>query len=402
MPRCLTSLVVLAACATLPSADSGTSRRRLTLGGDSHLHLTMSHSARPIFRGEPGDGSLASTPMHRTVNQVDTATLSDSGVRVIFAALWPPPATRAGRHPFDEMLDQVDDLHAFSLRQPEFAFVTTSEHARRVLAGGRLAMFAQLEGGEGIRSIEDVDRLYLAGVRCVTLVHLVSSPLGGAAALQLSRSFFGSSNVATEPEGLSALGRQVVTRMFELGIVVDLAHASDHMFADVLEMAEAAKVPVIVSHASARVLMPGERSLSDENARRVVALGGFIGVTLNAQQLQTTPESRAPGHEPGTCDDLLAHWVHFAKVVPPEALVLGSDFNGFIVRPREGRACPVGIRNAGDLPDLWRALEAAGIPGRALDGMGERMLRVLEQVEHAKTAEPHKLRLDTNGYFDVP
>jgi membrane dipeptidase len=374
------ALVLLGGCVSAPVVARGGEVTPPRFAVDTHVHLTMAQAAAPLFHGEPGDGRpLTQSPRNRLENQVDAATLRAAGVRLVYGALWPPLNARVGQSPLDAALGQVRRLEDFSLRRGDFALVGSASAARAAVARGAIAVFPQLEGAEGVGRVEDVDRLYAAGVRCITLVHFVSSQLGGAAAGQLGKALVGSRGSPREPLGLTPLGRDVVRRMMALGVVIDLAHASDALAAEVLDLTEPAGVPVIVSHAGARALTEMERNVPDALAQRVAAGGGLIGVTAFEAQLRVEPHGEQ--HRPGTCDDLVAHWRHFAQVVPPSALVLGSDFNSFITRAAPGGACPRGLRNAGDLQDVWAALVADGFPREALDDMGDRLLQLHERVE---------------------
>ena len=351
------------------------------LGVDLHAHFTMKRAARPIFRGEPGDGVVATSPGARLENQLDAAQLRSAGVRLAFAALWPPMDTLPDRTALDEALGQVAKLDAFAQGQPGFAVVHSVLQARRALAEGRIALFPQIEGGEGIRAVEDVDRLFAAGVRCVVLAHLVDSDFAGAAKGQLAENLLGIRPSGLEARGLSQVGKAAVERMIDLGILVDLAHASDRTSADALEIAARRNVPVIISHTGARALFDMERNTPDDLVRAVVKTGGLVGVTLSRDMVATPEPFRLPAHQPDTCDDVVAHWKHFASLVPPSSIALGSDFNGLIRRARPGGLCPHGLRHSGDLVELWAALEASGVPRDALDGMGEKLLGVMAVVE---------------------
>lgn len=382
------SVLVLGCSGALPSTAVLEAQPPLRFGVDTHLHLTMARAARPVFHGEPGDGRVTMHPRNRFENQVDAPGLRAAGVRLVHGALWPPFNVRPGFSALEEALEQVRQLHRFTSRRGDFVVVGTTKEARAALAHGAIAVFPQLEGGEGIESVEDVDRLYAAGVRCITLVHFSSTQLGGAAAAQVSTLVLGPDAQAREPRGLSPLGRDVVARMMALGMVIDLAHASDATAREVLDLTEPAGVPVLVSHTGARTLHEMERNLSDELARRVAAAGGLIGLSVFDAQMAVEPKDfLSPQHQPGTCDDLVAHWTYFARVVPPTSLVLGSDFNGFVARPAAGGLCPSGLRHVGDLKHLWPALTANGFPREALDSMGDAVLRLHEAVE-AK-ADPH-------------
>lgn len=376
--------VLLTTWATQGLAEPDAGWVPLELGADLHVHLVMAHAAAPLVHGEPGDGSLASAPNLRFVNQVDAAALRRAGVRLLFGAVWPPFRARPHLGPRELTLRELALLQDFALRRPDFALVGSVSEARAQLAVGRLAVFPQLEGGEAIASVDDVDLLYAAGVRVVTLVHLVSTQLGGAARGQLERILWGhTADGERNPEGLSPLGRAVVERMMDLGMLIDLAHASDATVADVLALTEARRVPVVISHAGARALLPLERNVSDAVARRVVEGGGLVGVTLFDGQTVTPVPHPLPRGVAGTCDDVVAHWKHLADVVGAEHLALGSDLNGFTTRSDAGGQCPLGIRSSVDLPDLFTALVGAGLERAALDGMGERVLQVLAQVERA-------------------
>ncbi len=373
---------------------------------DAHSHLTMRGAAKPLFVGEPGLGAPTTSPSARLTNQVDPVQLHAAGGQLVVAALWPPFNVRPGRTAFDEALHQVDLLDDFVARHPEFATVRDSAAVAAVLAQHRLAVLAQVEGAEGLTRVDDVDRWYAAGVRCVTLVHFVSSGVGGAAAGQVQRLLFGASPQGVTAEGLSEFGRAVVNRMLDLGIIIDLAHASDATARDVLDLTEARGVPVIVSHTGARALLPLERNVSDALAQRIAAHGGLIGVNLNTGQTSTPPEFETPNHHRGTCDDVAAHWVHLASVVPATSLMLGSDSNGLIGRAGPGGACPGGLANTATWPQLWAALVARGVPREALDGMGDAFVELWRRVERGADprAQAHaraRLREAPPSLFDV-
>lgn len=363
----------------------------LLAGVDTHLHLTMASAAKPIFQGEPGSGIVSTSPRGRWANMVDDQALQSAGVKLVYAALWPPFRGRPGRSAFDEALHQVDEFDDFVLRRPRFSKVLTAAQARKAMARGSIATFAQLEGGEGLSSVDQVDVLYAKGVRCVTLVHFVSSDLGGAAAGQMSRALFGADVKGQhEPRGLSELGKAVVSRMVDLGMVIDVSHGSDALVSDVLALTEARGVPVLVSHSGSRELAPMERNLPDSLIKRIGAGGGLFGVSLFADQLDT-------GALTHTCDDVVAHWLHLAELVGHEAMLVGSDLNGPISRAEPGGLCPSGLANTRSLPELWAALEAKGVPRARLDDQAQRLLALIDKVEAAAKPEAQARALHAKG-----
>jgi len=366
------------------AAPDGSNGRRLTV--DTHLHVTMARQVF-FFSGEPGDGVLTWSTRPKTTNQIDSNQMLQSGQQLALATIFPPVRLRPGRTSHDEALSQLWKVRRFCVERPQFACVGSAAEAREQIRLGRIALLPSLEGGEGIDSAADVDRVYAAGARSVTLVHFATTHLGGAAADQHTYNVFNKVTGALNPDGLTETGHEVVERMFQLGMVVDLAHASDATSRAVLELAEARGVPVINSHGGARAYLDIERNVPDELAARIAKGGGMVGVTCSDHQVARVPDSaKWEGYVPGTCDDTIAHWTHLASVTTPERLTLGSDFNGMISRPRPGGSCPDGIRNTGDLNTLYDGLVKHGIPRDAIDRMGSRFLEMWEAIE--KKADP--------------
>ncbi|OJT22470.1 hypothetical protein BO221_22080 [Archangium sp. Cb G35] len=356
------------------------------LRADLHVHVTMRAALGPLFQGEPGDGVLAGSHAERFVNQVDAAALRRAGVRLILATVWPPPATRPGRSALGEALHQLTELEAFTRRNPDFVLAHGAAEARRKLADGQLVLIPAIEGGEGIQRVEDVDLLYAAGARSITLVHFVDNPLADAADDQFGAVVGGLAN--GRDGGLTPLGVDAVRRMIQLGILIDVAHASDRTIEEVLAIAGPAGAPLLYSHTGAG--WAATRCLSTPLAQRIAEGGGLIGIGLFRSPFQEVPLSeRWEGFQPGTCDDDVAHWLHYARQAGPEAVMLGSDFSSAILRARPGGACAQGLRHTGDLPTLFSALEAHGLSRDTLDNSGERLLRLLEAVE--RRADPSVL-----------
>ncbi|HZA51464.1 MAG TPA: hypothetical protein VE549_12040, partial [Myxococcaceae bacterium] len=135
---------------------------------------------------------------------------------------------------------------------------------------------------------------------------------------------------------------------------------------------------------------------------------GLIGLSVYRHDvLMPLPEAdRLSSHALATCDDAVAMWRLYERLVGPGALVLGSDLNSAIMRPRPGGRCPNGIRHAGDLPELFQALAKEGISSAAWNGTAEKVLRLLERLEHAADpiarAKATQTPLSEQGYFAAP
>ena len=147
------------------------------------------------------------------------------------------------------------------------------------------------------------DVFYEAGYRMMAPTHLFDNALGG-------------SNTGANQGGLTELGRQVVQRMEELGIVIDLAHASEAVALDVLEMVTR---PVVVSHTGVQATCATQRNLSDPLIRRIAEGGGVIGIGFWETVIcSTEPEA------------IVRAMRHVVDLVGVDHVALGSDFDGTV------------------------------------------------------------------------
>lgn len=188
-----------------------------------------------------------------------------------------------------------------------------------------LLAFAQRRGGdpmqvgallaiEGLHALdgtlENVDVLFAHGYRMMGLTHFFDNEVAGSAH-------------GVTHGGLTALGRQVVSRMEQLGIIVDLAHASTQTVQEVLAMATR---PVVVSHTGVAAVCPGPRNLTDEQLRAIAANGGLIGI----------------GYWDGavckpTVGNIVKAITHAVRVMGVQHVGLGSDFDGATETPWDTR-----------------------------------------------------------------
>jgi membrane dipeptidase len=300
---------------------------------DLHVHPLMDE-ALFFFRGRPGDGRApAGSAWNIFRNQVTLEGWRGARMGVAVCAAYSPVHTLRGH--LVEQVRQLRALQAWARAHEERVEVALDLDAiPRIAESGRTAIVPAVEGGHGIRRVEDVDALFEAGARMLTLVHFIDNRLATAAARQLKVV-----RLRRARNGLTALGRDVVARMRRLGMVADLAHASDRTAEDVLALHDA---PVVFSHTGARTLCGIERNASDELVQRATQRGGLVGVITFREYL------RRPDGTP----DFTTHVRHFEQLAGRDALAYGTDFNGMIWRAN-------GIRSVEDLPAL-DALDRSG------------------------------------------
>lgn len=138
--------------------------------------------------------------------------------------------------------------------------------------------------------------------------------------------------------GLTPLGREAVHILESAGVLIDLSHASERTFWDVLELAQA---PPVVSHACCAALCPHPRNLSDGQMTALAQAGGVLGITFYPPFLT--------GRDDASLADVARHTEYAVSVMGAEHVGIGSDFDGC-------ELLPGGISGAQDVPALIAAL----------------------------------------------
>ncbi|MBI3793078.1 MAG: membrane dipeptidase, partial [Gemmatimonadetes bacterium] len=163
---------------------------------------------------------------------------------------------------------------------------------------------------EGLHALDgqaaNLDTLFAHGFRAAGITHFFDNDLGGSAH-------------GVDKGGLTPLGRAVVQRMEQLGMVVDVAHASPTVVSEVFAMATK---PVIVSHGGVQATCAGPRNLSDDQLRALAKTGGVIGIGYwDGAICDPTPANAAKAIR------------HVADVVGVDHVALGSDWDGATSEP---------------------------------------------------------------------
>jgi len=236
---------------------------------------------------------------------------------------------------------------------------------------GQIAVVLHFQGGNPIEADVDLCNVYAElGVRVIQLTYN-------------ARNLIGDGCLEETDVGLSKLGRQVVRRLGELGVAIDISHVGVRTS---LEAIEAATRPVIASHANARGLHDSPRNLTDDQIRAVAASGGVIG-------LCAFPSFVGSGYPP-TLNDLLDHADYIGRLVGIEHVGLGMDFAvededdfvyfGYDLRyyPMPPWTWPTGLGGFfADIPNVTAKLHERGYADEEIRGvLGENFLRVFEQI----------------------
>jgi membrane dipeptidase len=242
-------------------------------------------------------------------------------------------------------LSALDDL----AQRGDIMLVTRPRQVLEARKRGKVAAFIACEGGHGLEGRTDrLDDLYRRGARSLQLTHYAQNDLG---------------DLQTQPpvyHGLSSFGTSVVRRMNQLGMVVDVAHASFEAVKDTVSVTTS---PIILSHTHLQSdTSPHPRLITAEHARLVASTGGLIGAWPS-------------GFANRTFDDFVDQTLRLIDVVGVDHVGLGTDM--------DGNFKPV-FSSYLQMPDWVAALRSKGLSeGDVAKVAGGNAMRVLGQVMKA-------------------
>ncbi|MBM3296300.1 MAG: M20/M25/M40 family metallo-hydrolase, partial [Candidatus Aminicenantes bacterium] len=322
-----------------------------------------------------------------TRGHVDIPKLKRGAVDLqVFACFTGAPASEEERdRDIRAAFREIDAVRRLAEENPaDLAVVRSPEDFQALRGTGRTAMLIGVEGGYTITDDLSLLRAYYdSGVRLMTLTHWTHT--GWADASGDARPVF---------NGLSGFGRTLVAEMNRLGMVIDLSHASDKTFWDVLEVSSA---PVVASHSCCRALAEHHRNLTDDMLKALARKGGMVGINFSAGFLDSSREvhqaalraevarkfglpeddsrfMRAdPEKREAAAREFRERWREKRKTLPPvdvgtladhidhvvqvtggaDHVGLGSDYDGI-------SETPDGLEDVGKLENITRELRARG------------------------------------------
>ncbi|MBQ9286453.1 MAG: gamma-glutamyl-gamma-aminobutyrate hydrolase family protein [Bacteroidaceae bacterium] len=251
----------------------------------------------------------------------------------------------------DERLGRVRQLAADNASA--LVIARTPAELYRAKADGKHAIMLGIENGYAIgRDLSLIDHFAGQGVVYITLCHNGNNDICGSA-----RPREGEPTI-----GITSFGAQVIRRMNERGVMVDLSHASEKSFYDALEISSK---PVVCSHSSSRALCDHPRNLTDDQLKALARRGGVAQATFYNGFLCRDGEA--------SIADAVAHIRHMVDVAGIEHVGIGSDFDG------DGGVR--GLASASEMINLTRRLKSHFSDDDLRLLWGANFLRVMEQVQ---------------------
>ncbi len=217
---------------------------------------------------------------------------------------------------------------------------------------GKVAAVLTIEGGEALEgSISALRILYQLGVRAMTLTWNYRNQIADGVLDGVSGG------------GLTPFGREVVTEMNRMGMLVDVSHISEPGFWDVLNLSNK---PIIASHSNAKRLCSHVRNLTDDQLLALKKNGGVTGINLYPVFLNNSGKA--------SLKDALSHIEYILALTGEDTLGFGSDFDGIDSTPEglEGVQCYSELLN-----EMLRLNYSESLVKKIA---GENFMRVIKEV----------------------
>ena len=311
-----------------------------------------------------------------------------------------------------EVLRQFDHAnHQVALYPDQIGIARDAEEVRALQRDGKLAIILSISGGSALESdLAALRMLHQLGLRLISPMHFFKNSIGDIA---ISKENNGKGS------GLTPFGHELVAEMNRLGIVIDLAHASEQTSRDIIE---ASAQPVINSHVAAEALVDAPLNWNDEMFQLLASEGGLIGIPFIPQVISpefhekypprrtANPSSRITETDPmeytgdpakiydfiaertqrsGSAraerarrqradlpdlSEYIKHIDHVVNLVGVDHVCISTDWGATVVSAK-------GIENAAEFQNVAQALLESGYSEEDVAKiMGENLLRVFDEV----------------------
>ncbi|PBF77860.1 dipeptidase [Clostridioides difficile] len=261
--------------------------------------------------------------------------------------------TEEVKHPFDYCMSMANKFHEeMKKNSDEIALATNYEEIMKNQSEGKLTALLSIEEGAVLEGkLENLKKFYDLGVRMMTISWNHVNELS-----------FPHNKVEYREKGLTDFGREVVHKMNELGMLVDVSHISDGGF---YEIAKISSKPIIATHSNSRAMMNHSRNLTDDMIKVLANKGGVTGINFFHLFLSDKSESKL--------EDMVRHIKHIVNVGGIDVVSLGSDFDGIDSK--------VEIEDISQMGKLYEPLKKEGFSEDDIEKIYyKNALRVIKEV----------------------
>ncbi|MFT6897919.1 MAG: membrane dipeptidase [Paraglaciecola sp.] len=387
---CLALGLLVCQAADAVTLEEATAIQRTLVTLDTHLDT-------PANLVVPGFNILERHSYDHDFSQVDVPRMQEGALDGGFWAIYSPQGelTKTGyEQSRDTALLRALAIRTMVTASPEiFAFATEADDANKIKQTAKRIVYMSMENAYPLGTdISLLETFYKFGLRMAGPVHFKNNQFGDSS----------TDADGSKWDGLSPLGEKLVAEANRLGIVLDGSHAHDETVKDMIRLS---KTPIILSHTGSKAIYDHPRNVDDALLKMLADSGGVIQMNAYSEYLEALPadpERKAAfkglmalvkngsEHEviletrreiehahpavKASFDVYMKHFLHALKVVGPEHVGIGADWDG-------GGGVD-GMMDVVKLPMITQRLLAEGYSKADLANIwGGNALRVLQQAQ---------------------
>jgi membrane dipeptidase len=325
----------------------------------------------------------------------------EGGVDVQFFSVWTDKTPRNKEGFYKDANQEIDSLEVLALKNyNRMTIATTYREVKKSIRQHKLAALIGVEGGHMIEDdLNKLEELYKRGMRYMTLTWNNSTNWASSAMDETQHAD------SLNHKGLTDFGKQVVSRMNKLGVMVDLSHVGEQTFYDAI--ATTTK-PVLLSHSCVWNICPVFRNVKDEQIKAVAKNGGVICINFYSGFISKEYDQRStflngPGKKiiqdslmnllndsvtmktqwqkyydnemnkvRPTLSQLVDHIDYIVKLVGDNYVGIGSDYDGV-------NSLPVGMEDVTTYPKITEELKRRSYSNKSIRKiLGGNVMRVMK------------------------
>ncbi len=328
------------------------------------------------------------------INHSDLKRFKEGGLDYQLFSIW---CDGEKVNPYAWAMREMDTIDAVAARNPDKMVVAKDwKTIKSALKAGKVVAQYGVEGGHMIEDdINKLDTFYNRGVRYMTLTWNNSPSWASSHTAEKSSKYTGH-------KGLNDFGKQIIQRMNQLGMIVDISHVGEATFWDAIKTSTK---PIMASHSNAYSICPTTRNLKDDQIlaigknNGVICLNFFSGfvdsnfsrkndafrekhkpeiLALMATGMQieyaiTEISNKYKAESDAIKPDmelLMKHFDHIVNLIGVDHVGIGSDFDGI-------DSAPLQLKTVLDYPNFTKALIARGYSNKDIKKvLGGNFLRV--------------------------
>ena len=324
------------------------------------------------------------------------------GVDLQVFSIWVSPDEKEKKY-FENANDMINKLNFLISRVPkDWNLAKSYQDITYNSRKNKMSCVIGVEGGHIIgRDISKLEALHDRGMRYLGLTWNNSNHIASSAKDEtFNRNSL--SNI-----GLSNFGSEVIQKCNDLGVIIDVSHAGEQAFWDVVDQSQE---PIIASHSSVYALCPHYRNLKDDQIKAIAKTGGAVFINFYPGYIDSTFQQKAEiinmkyeveldilaekydplsnqywfeemkllKHEKAriapSINDVIKHISYIVDLVGVDYVGIGSDYDGVEIMP-------TGLENVSKLPFLTKKLIEHGYTIREVRKiLGGNFKRIFKEV----------------------